>query len=311
MKFPALTGLLGLFLFTASARSQDTVFPAFGNLASGTPFDVRATGDAQPRRLLVKHDPTLVRGLQIEWCGRDMTTATGLSTQLGLNFSQQAVITTAVNLAPGEYIRRVDVWAISSFVTQLRIYTPSTSYNFGAAQTGDTRRNFVAPVGQQVVGFVGTTTSSMLNSLGVVTRPLLASDQRFGTGCPTALGNLALRWRYSWNGMSTAQLPVIECPNVPALSTGIFVYGFSDQTHAGVPLPYNLAPQGSPTCNIYTSLDFHVLSFPEPNGVIAHTIGATTWTGFVGLKLFLQAVILQPNGSVKASDALKTVIGVL
>lgn len=307
-----LAGLFGLCLAAASSIAQDTVLPPFGNLSGGTIYDVRAAANAQPMRLIVKHDPVLVRGLQLEWCSRDMTTSTGLSPQLGLTYFQQGVTTDVVELAPGEHIRRVDVWAIASLVNMVRVYTPTTSYDFGGRATGDVRHNFLAPAGEQIVGFVGNAASTYLLSLGVVTRPLLASDQRFGSGCTTSFGPLALRWRQAWMGMTIGQLPVIECPNVPLGSVCWYLYGFSNTSYLGVPLPYNLAPHGSPNCNVYQSIDFTVLGAPDASRVWAHTIDATSWSlDFVGMNLYLQAMFLNPNGVLKTSDSLKTVIGIL
>lgn len=307
-----LSGLLGLCLAAAPSFAQDTVLPPFGNQSAGTVFDVRAAAGAQPMRLIVKHDPVLLRGLQFEWCGRDMTTSTGLSTQLGLSYSQQGVTTTAVDFAPGEHIRRVDVWAVASLVTMVRIYTPVTSYDFGARATGDARHNFIAATGHQIVGFVGNAASTSLLSLGVVTRPLLASDERFGSACSTSLGSLALRWRPGRAGMVVGQLPIIECPNVPLGSVAWFLYGFSNTSQGGVPLPYNLAPHGSPSCNIYQSIDFSIFGSPDATRVFGHTIDGTSWSpDFVGMNLFLQALILNPNGVLKTSDSLRTVIGLL
>lgn len=307
-----LAGLLGLCLAAAPSVAQDTVLPPFGNLSGGTVFDVRAAAIAQPMRLIVKHDPVLLRGLQVEWCGRDMTTSTGLSQQLGLSYFQQGVTTDTVQFAPGEHIRRVDVWAIASLVNMVRIYTPTTSYDFGGRATGDARHNFIAPTGEQIVGFVGNAASTYLLSLGVVTRPLLASDERFGSGCTTSFGPLALRWRQGRAGMTIGTFPIIECPNVPIGSVCWYLYGFSNTTYAGVPLPYNLGPHGSPSCSLYQSIDFTVLGSPDASRVWAHTIDAMSWApDFVGMNLFLQAMFLNPNGVLKTSDSLKTVIGLL
>lgn len=207
---------------------------------------------------------------------------------------------------------RLAVWAVTSLVTMVRIYTPTTSYTFGAPATGDARHNFIAPTGEQIVGFVGNAASTTLLSLGVVTRPLLASDQRFGSGCSTSFGPLALRWRHSWMGMTIGQTPIVECPNVPLGSLGWFLYGFSNTSYAGVPLPYSLAPHGSPTCSLYQSIDFSIMTVPDASRVLGHTIDARPWsTDFVGMNIFLQAMILNPNGVLKTSDSLQTVIGLL
>lgn len=308
----ALASLLGLCLLTAASRAQDTVFAAFGNTSAGSNFDVRAAALQQPMRLLGKTDGILPYGLQFDWCGRDMTTSTGLSPQIGLNYSQQGVTTSTVSFAPGEFIRRVDVWAIATRINMVRIYTPTTSYDFGSRQTNDTRHNFPAPTNEQVVGFVGTGTNSAIYSLGVVTRPLLASDQSFGTGCTTHLGQLQLNWRSAGAGMVIGSTPIIECPNVPTNSLCWYLYGFTDASYAGVPLPFDLAPYGSPGCYVYQSIDFNVFGLPDPNNVWAHTIDARSWSPtLAGTNIFLQALILNPNGVFKTSDSLKTAIGIL
>jgi hypothetical protein len=313
LSFRLGAALLGLALTSAPSLAQDTVFPPFGNLSGGAAYDVRAAASEQPMRLLVQHNGLLPLGLQFDWCGRDMTTSTSLSPKIGLNYSQQGVTTDVVTFTPGDFLRRVDVWATATRINQIRVYTSTTSYDFGSRVTGDARHNFPAPAGEQIVGFVGNTNNSSLFSLGVVTRPLLASDQRFGTGCTTARGTLSLRWRDAWGGITIGQTPILECTAVPNGASCFFLYGFSDTVHAGVPLPYNLAPYGSPTCNVFTSIDFFVLAgYPSASGVTAHTIDATYWsTNFVGMNLFLQVMILNSNGLLKTSDAYKTVIGLL
>lgn len=309
----ALAGLLGLALGMAPAAAQDTVFPPFGNTGSGSVFDIRAGAAQQPRKLFVRHDTSFVIGVQLEYCGRDMTTSTGLSIPAGAISTPQGATRSEITFAPGEYIRRVDVWTFLQRINYLRIYTPSTSYDFGVRATGDARHNFAAPAGEQVVGFVGNCTTTALFALGIVTRPQLASDLRYGTGCTTSLGNLALRWRQSGMGLTVGTLPVLECPNVPNNSRAFFNYGFSDSSWSGVPLPFELTPLGYAGCSLYASLDFQVISTPDASHVCGHSLNLlNVGPELLGLNVYFQALVYNLNNSTfRTSDALKTSIGVL
>jgi hypothetical protein len=307
-------GLFGLALVVAVAPAQDTAFPPFGNTVGGAPFDIRAAAGEQPWQIRVHHNPQgsggLMDGLQILYSGRDMAASTGQSAAIG-NFTGQGYVVSDVSLAPGEHVRRVDVWFTVSLVTRIRIYTPSTSYTFGDAQTGDTRHNFVAPAGEQIVGFHGrASTFGSIYSLGVISRPLLASELRIGSGCNTSAGQLQMRWRPGRENLIAGTLPVIECTGVPSSSSPIIFYGFTDTSWSGVPLPFDLSVLGSPGCFVYQSLDFAILGPVAPGNIAGHTIDLVNPPAeAIGAPLWFQCVILNSAGRFKTSDSLKVSIG--
>ena len=299
------TGLLGAAFCTAATSAQDTVFPPFGNTAGGSPFDIRAGADAQPWNIKVKSTGIFTQ-LQVLYSGRNMATSNGQSILVG---DQQGISNGEVPLGPGEYVNRVDVWAFNGVINMVRFYTPVGNHQFGSHQTGETRFNFIAPAGEQVIGFNGSASINLIFSLGVITRPLLASHVRVGTGCSTSLGQLRMRFRSSAQFLIAGSTPIIESPNVPNGSAALFIYGFSDTSWAGVPLPIELTPIGSPGCFLYQSMDFVVQTIVEPGNLMAHTMDLRSLPPeVIGGVVNLQALVIT-NGAFRTSDTLKAMIG--
>ncbi|MCC6784358.1 MAG: hypothetical protein IT457_16060 [Planctomycetes bacterium] len=307
-------GLLGLAFLAAPLSAQDTVFPPFGGTTGGSPFDIRAAAAQQPWKVLVHHNPQgsggLMNGLQLLYCGRDMGSTNGQSNPIG-SFSGQGYTVSELACAPGEYLNRVDVWVTAGRVTRIRLYTPTTSQTFGDNQIGDTRQNFFAPAGEQVIGFHGrASTNGSIYSLGVITRPILASEQWIGTGCTTSRGELQLRWRPTRENLIAGTIPIIEYTNIPNSATAMIVYGFTDVSWSGAPLPFDMGLIGSPGCFLYQSIDFVIFSSIEPGNLAGHGIDLRSVPPeLIGGNLFFQGLMLSSSGVFKTSNGVKATIG--
>lgn len=131
----------------------------------------------------------------------------------------------------------------------------------------------------------------------------------FGSGCAGTAGMPVLRADCRpWIGdtMSASVAPV------PAGQLTLFVFGLSDTSWAGRPLPTSLAPEGMPGCTGYVSADAAI--------VVANAGAAASWSapvgtdpGLVGARFFVQCVVLDAGVSTAfpavVSNALGAVVG--
>lgn len=117
----------------------------------------------------------------------------------------------------------------------------------------------------------------------------------FGSGCPTALGEPTL----------TSNTPRIANPwtvtygNLPADNELVMaVYGFSNTTWSGLPLPLDLGAIGLAGCNLLVSADAQVAELTVPNTIPGDPASASTTinvpnpTSLIGVTVFVQGVLI-------------------
>lgn len=117
----------------------------------------------------------------------------------------------------------------------------------------------------------------------------------FGSGCPTALGEPTL----------TSNTPRIANPwtvtygNLPADNELVMaVYGFSNTTWSGLPLPLDLGAIGLAGCNLLVSADAQVAQLTVPNTIPGDPASASTTinvpnpTSLIGVTVFVQGVLI-------------------
>lgn len=292
---------LAACLFVAAAAvAQDTSTTPFGG-STGASFDERAPVDRRIHAVTV-YSGQFVDGLSMTYERRNGTTQ-GASAQMGNTSGTTAVF----DIADGDYLRRVDVWYDSSlgYLRAIRLRTALGQVQTFGSPTG-TQQAFLAPAGEEIVGFVGNGTA-LLSALGVTHRPLLASHAFFGAGCDSTLGLVAIRYRAGSGHLFLGGATIVEITNVPVYF-GIIAIGFVPYV-GGVPLD----GFGAPGCSLYQSLDTLVLSATEPNQTAGHTLFVPNDPAVLGAELTFQgATFSAPNGmNLATSNAMRCMVGAL
>ncbi|MBK8097663.1 MAG: hypothetical protein IPK26_11185 [Planctomycetes bacterium] len=288
------------------AIAQDTVQAPHGH-SGGTAFDERAPATGRIGTLEV-NSGALIDGIKLQYEHRNGS-AFGTSAQLG----QLTGITTNFAIPDGDYLTRIDVWANGSYIVRIALETAGGLRTpFGGTTAGTTRQNFLAPAGEEIVGLVGTY-GALMNSLGVVTRPVLASHVFFGTGCPTSVGRPQIRYNSTYPHLILGGRTVVEVANAPPNTPGFLVTGFSSTTAGSIPLPLDLDGFGMTNCQLYTSVDLIHYSLATAAGVLGTTLFVPSDPAFVGFGLTFQGFPLggsNPAG-LAASNALTAMVGAL
>ena len=117
----------------------------------------------------------------------------------------------------------------------------------------------------------------------------------FGAGCQTALGEPTL----------TSNIPQINTAwtvtygNLPADTELVMaIYGFSNTTWSGVPLPLDLGAIGLAGCNLLVSADAQVAQLTVPGAnpgdpaSASSTINVPSQTALIGVTLYVQGVLI-------------------
>lgn len=117
----------------------------------------------------------------------------------------------------------------------------------------------------------------------------------FGAGCQTALGEPTL----TSNTPTTGSAWTVTYGNLPEDNELVMaIYGFSNTTWSGVPLPLDLGAIGLAGCNLLVSADAQVvqLTVPGPNpgdpASASSTINVPNQASLVGVTLFVQGVLI-------------------
>ena len=76
----------------------------------------------------------------------------------------------------------------------------------------------------------------------------------------------------------------------------MFWIGLSDQTWAGLQLPYDTAPWGAPGCHLYASGDVNYPVVLDAAGSAAIQISVPNNQALTGLEVFGQSACLLPGG---------------
>jgi hypothetical protein len=74
----------------------------------------------------------------------------------------------------------------------------------------------------------------------------------------------------------------------------VFALGLSNEVYNGLPLPFSLAPLGAAGCRVVTALDSTTVVASGAGGDAEHTVSVPANARFVGLRLFAQAIVLDP-----------------
>lgn len=289
-----LAAALSLSLLAAGVGAQDTMVGPHGG-TSGTAYELRAAGGTRIKAVDI-YSGTFVDGFRVLWTDRSghrsgPTPVVGNTTGSLRTFA----------VADGDYLARVDVWASSGFVNQLRLVTArGVVATFGARQTNDVRRNFPAGAQREIVGLFGHA-GALVSSIGVITRPVLASltTEGFDQRCYTSRGTLASLTTAPGSALFTpGSSPQLLINSLLFVPTYYMIYGGSNQTWAGVPLPLDLGAIQAPSCFLRASIDALVpLGQPDIFGRLYHTVRLPNSTGLIGGALFLQTLILDAGAN--------------
>ncbi len=288
------------------ATAQDTVQAPVGNTLSGTAFDQRAPADRRIGSLTANTNPALL-GLLMGYEQRSGT-ATGASSQIGTAGGVSANFV----IADEDYLATVDVWYDPTTILAVALETKNGLRQEFGPTTAGTLHHFTAPLGDEIVGLVGTD-SGVLRSLGVVTRPAMASHHFFGTACPTTAGTPQMRYRTGFSRLILGTTPILEVTAVPVGQLAIVAIGLSTLATAGIPLPMALAAYGAPGCSIYVSLDALQFCARDPNGTAGLAFPVPNNSSLTGLPLSFQGFVpgAANAANLAASSAMTCMIGAL
>lgn len=167
------------------------------------------------------------------------------------------------------------------------------------------------PVNNRVLSAGGTTAAGITFADTWAYSPVSpASANSFGSPCLTTLGPVDLK---------ELSLPYIGLPfeqqiidASPTAAIGLVVFGGSNTTWNGQPLPFDLTAIGAPGCSLLVSLDVAVTV------LLTNGSGIATWNlpnlaSAVGFQFFTQGVVLDPSSplpfQVDMTSARQLVIG--
>lgn len=289
-----LAAAISFSLITVGVGAQDTMVGPHGG-TSGAAYELRAAAVTRIREVNI-HSGGWVDGFSVAWVDRSgqrsgPTPVVGNTTGSLRTFA----------IPDGDYLARVDVWTTSGFINQMRLVSArGTVAVFGARQTNDTRRNFPAGAQREIVGLFGYA-GALVSSVGVITRPVLATSRTegFDNRCYTSRGTLASLTLAPGSALfipgSSPQLLIQSLLFVP---TYYMIYGASNRTWSGVPLPFDLAATQAPNCFLRASIDVLVpLGRPDIFGRIYHSVNLPNDASLVGGELFLQTLILDAGAN--------------
>lgn len=300
--FPFLLSLLSSAL---ALVAQDTVQTAFGG-STGTSFDMRANASNCVASVQVRSG-TYIDAIGLSYSGLGAYQAPTITSPTSGTLSNFVV-------APGTYLTRIDVWTANGYINQVALQTNTgLRTTYGATQTGETRHNFVAPAGSEIVGLVGRS-SSLLTALGVVTRPILA---RGGGALGGSCGITAAQLRVQAGSplLRIGQTTTFEIWNLPPSSTwNFFVYGFNTSSWNGAALPVMLGAYGAPTCQLAVAPDNCMFAVREATATAHMTFGVPNNTAFCGMLLAFQGLYGMPTyntGGFMTTFAMSLMVGVI
>jgi len=127
----------------------------------------------------------------------------------------------------------------------------------------------------------------------------IATATTFGSSCAGSAGTPTLSVTgLPWQG-DLVRLELGSIPPAPAIS--VISIGFSNTVWAGIPLPLDLGPFGSPGCFFHNSQDVNVSATSTP---INMPIGTSA-----GFTFFAQAVVVETTLTIAVSPSVEFVVG--
>lgn len=182
-------------------------------------------------------------------------------------------------------------WLFANSVST-RLSTPVTPIpRLGAAMTFD-------PVRRRMVMFGGSTHSfpggagQVLSDTWEFDLGPLATFTGYGTGCPASRG--VPRLAAQPNSAPRVRNPFgVIIDNLPWSAPTFLLFGLSNTTSSGLPLPFDLGIAGAPGCTLLTSID-NILP-------LNNVLGSAAWTidlpYLPGASFYLQAVPFEPTAN--------------
>ena len=296
-----------LFAPAARTAAQDTVLGPHGG-TTGTSFSTRAPAGERIRGIEARAGG-FVEGIRLVYEDRN-STATSTSPWYG---STTGAVET-FEAPPGDYVARIDVFSESGLVNRVRFVTNrGLPWTFGSARTGEV--GLVFQLAQnEMVGLVGRS-ETILTALGVVVRPVLATNEVLGAGCAGTAGTPAIGMRGSGDGaLRLGGSAVVEGRSMPVGLLAVLYYGASTTIWAGIPLPASLTAYGAPGCQVLVSFDFPIVTFVAAGGVAGHTLNVPNNLSLFGASVAFQWLV--PDRGANAlgftvSPGLRSMIGLL
>lgn len=302
---------LALVVLLGTAMAQDVSYPGYGNTTIGTAFDERAPTDLHVRTVHVQSG-SQIDGIRLFYGARDGSPQ-GSSPLMG---GSTGGLSNFV-IPDDQYLQRIEVWYTQAigYISGITLQTNRGYNQTYGTQTG-TMHAFQAVGDHEIVGLHGTygtpgLYSVLLMSLGVTTRPTLATCRNIGSGCSSSAGPMHMQFRPGRENLILGTAPIAEVTNVPVNMQAIISVGVSTTHASGIPLPFSLALIGAPGCSVYASLDSLTITSREPNGTAGIIVVIPSNPAIVGVAVSFQGFTLQaPNpANLAASDGLTCMIG--
>lgn len=291
--------LFAVLALATAAFGQDTSFPPAGS-PLGSTFDERAPANERIGRVVV-NSGTFLDGLRLRYESRGGVFTTQ-SPQIG-----NTTGTSSTFLVPtDDWLTRVEVWyeAFHGSIRGLALQTHQGHRQEFGLPIG-TLTTFQAVASAEIVGVHGTS-GALMNSLGVITRPVLAGHTVFGSGCNSGLGTMQVRWRAGQNSLRLNTLAVAEGTNVLG-SAGLIALGIGGNT--AIPLD----ALGAPGCSSYTTLDDLIVGIVDPGNILGMTLFVPNNPLLVGARVDFQFASLNaPNAlGLATSNVMRAQVGSL
>lgn len=310
----ARTGLslLVSLSLACSLAAQDTVFQAFGN-TTGTPFDFRAPAN---ERIHAVHARTgaWIDALALEFGTRQVFGTTTMTSWVG---STTGGSPTSYTHSPAIMPQTIQMFLASGFISQIVIdFGTPFPLVWGGSHAGETSHTFTIPSGEELVGLHGTATTSLIGSLGIVTRPRLGNDYDFSSGgsfgCGPS-GGLGVRFQPGHDDVHLSGSPVLELVNVPSVAlASALILGASTSSWNGIRLPLNVGESNGRYCYLLVSMDVLVPVVPDPSGIASQTLPVPALPALVGQWFYISGFSLHPSfnaNGVIAADRIDCQIG--
>lgn len=296
---------VSMALAIGPAVSQDIVYPAFGNPAGQTFQSTAATG-ARIQSLQVFHGGS-VDGFVVYY-EDDYGALVGSSGQCG----GTGGVVNWFNIADNDYLLRIELWydPVYQQIRGMRLQTHGGQNALFGQQVG-AFHYFHALGDTELIGLHGSY-GAQLQSLGVTTRPVLASQATYGTGCAHLIcGTVSLQMTEivgTWPQYEvSSQLRLGHTVRVKTNCTALdwVAIDFQLVPNGGLPLGPVLGVPAN--CTLYVAPTF----FVQANIFYPCIINVPNNTSLVGATLWFQGVsfISQPNFGMSA--AVGAMIGTL
>ena len=290
-----------LFLLGA-AGAQDTRLPAVGT-PTGTAFDEVAPAGQQLANVDFRHGGSIdaVRlGYRDRWHA-----PTGSSAWHG----GPSGLPGSFAVAAHDAMASAEIWVNNGIVVGVRLSSRNGQQQaFG--QAVGSLASFAAAPQDEIIGLHGTHSSGLVFSLGVTTRPRLATGSAFGTAC----GAHATRFRPGFEFLRLGGMGIVEVTNLPSgQPIGIIVAGFSTSMAGTIPLPLSLTPFGATGCTLYVATDLIAFAGVEPDRSAGISVQVPATTTFAGMQVSFQGFVTGANNpaGLAGANAMTCTIGAL